>query len=429
MSGILIAIAFAAAAFLILITFVQVLYLEALRLRPHERPALEFFKDHILAHMGVETERALLTFSLLKHSVLLFLGVVVAAASEGFRHKGELRPILEAFFSAWALMMGATYVLPHVLYRRSNGRWLAAVLPLLRVMAQAMRPVVAVFAFFQSLTELAQQPEAAVAQQTPEANIEALISAGAEEGLIEESDRELIESVVAFGDTRVREVMTPRPNIVAIEEDETLEALRQLVINEQYSRIPVYQGSIDRVVGFVHVRDMFEVEEAERSARHVRELVRPIPAVPETKPVNDLFKEMQDRRAHMAIVVDEYGNTAGLVTMEDLVEKVFGEIRDEHEPGVDVTQEPNGDYIVSGNFGVDRLEELLGFRPNGEVESTTVGGLIMEWLGRVPQAGESVEREGVRLEVLASNDLRVEKVRLSKTERQQAQSRAANERK
>jgi len=136
--------------------------------------------------------------------------------------------------------------------------------------------------------------------------------------------------------------------------------------------------------------------------------------IPETELVHDLFKEMQADRAHIAIVVDEYGNTAGLVTMEDMVEEVFGEIRDEYEPGVDVTQDGNGGYIVSGNFGVDRLEELLGFRPNGDVESTTVGGLVMEWLGRVPLPGEAVERGGIRVQVLSSNELRIEKVRLSR---------------
>jgi CBS domain containing-hemolysin-like protein len=118
----------------------------------------------------------------------------------------------------------------------------------------------------------------------------------------------------------------------------------------------------------------------------------------------------------MAVVVDEYGNTAGLVTMEDLVEEVFGEIRDEHEPGVDVVHEPGGGYIVSGNFGVDRVEELLDFRPDEELESTTVGGLVTEWLGRVPHSGETVERDGIRIDVLSSNDLRVEKVRVSKSQ-------------
>jgi CBS domain containing-hemolysin-like protein len=204
--------------------------------------------------------------------------------------------------------------------------------------------------------------------------------------------------------------------MVALEAEKSLEDLRQLVINEQYSRIPVYEKTIDHIIGFVHVRDMLELEEEDRKRRSVRDIVRAIRFVPETKPVNDLLREMQTDRAHMAIVVDEYGNTAGLVTLEDLVEEVFGEIRDEHEPGLDVSQDTQGNYIVSGNFGLDRLEELMDFHPAEQPGSTTVGGLLMEWLGRVPQPGEFVERDGIRIEVLAGNDLRVEQVRVSKAE-------------
>ena len=211
--------------------------------------------------------------------------------------------------------------------------------------------------------------------------------------------------------------MTPRPNIVAISGDKSLEDLRELVINEQYSRIPVYEGNIDNMVGFVHVRDMFELDEHERKKKKIRELVRPIRHVPETKPVNQMLREMQQDGAHMAIVVDEYGNTAGLATMEDLVEEILGEIRDEHEPSRDVTEEGAGMFVVSGSFDLDRLHELLSFRPEEETESTTVGGLMTEWLGHVPHIGEAVERDGLRMEALAGNELRVEQVRISKAEK------------
>ena len=161
------------------------------------------------------------------------------------------------------------------------------------------------------------------------------------------------------------------------------------MINEQYSRIPVYEQNIDQIIGFVHVRDMFELDEAERENRTVRELVRPILFVPETKPVNDLMRQMQQENTHMVIVVDEYGNTAGLATMEDLLEVIIGEIRDEHEPDSDVTEDGQGGYIVSGSFDLDRVGDLFEVVPPEEdIESTTVGGLVSEWLGRVPKAGE-----------------------------------------
>lgn len=399
---------------LIPVTFVQLLYLESLRLRARERPALDFFKSTLEDRLGLETDRGLLTFALLKHTLLVLLGLVFLWA--GWRSGGAgLRLGFEAFLGAWLTMLAGTYVIPHVLYRRSRGRWLLALVPLLRAAALLVRPLVWAFDFVASLSELADLEAGNDPASKSAGDIEALISAGAEEGLLEEKDRELIQSVVEFGDKTVREVMTPRPNIVAVAADSSLEDLRRLVIDEQYSRVPIYEESVDQVVGFVHVRDMFELEEEQRRRRTARDLLRPIRFVPETKPVSDLLKEMQEDRAHMAIVIDEYGHTAGLVSLEDLVEEVFGEIRDEHEPGLDVTQDGGG-YLVSGNFGIDRLEELLDVRLPEETESTTVGGLAMEWLGRVPQAGETAERDGLRLAVLAADELRVQQVRISRLE-------------
>jgi putative hemolysin len=186
------------------------------------------------------------------------------------------------------------------------------------------------------------------------------------------------------------------------------------VINEQFSRIPVFEDGIDQIVGFVHVRDMFELSEEERARRTVRDITRPIRAVPETKAVNDLLREMQEEGAHMAVVVDEYGSTAGIVTMEDMVEEIVGEIHDEHEPDRDFRQDPDGSYVISGSFDLGRLEDLLDFHPDDGTESTTVGGLITEWLGHVPVVGEETERDGISIKVLASNNLRVDQVRVAK---------------
>ena len=410
MSWVLFGITTVAVFLLALASSVQLLYLESLRLRTRDLPALEFFKSALESKIGLETDRGALSFSLLKHGILALLGVLVMST---FLGRGVNWLIFfEACITSLALMLVAGYAIPQVSYRRSTGKWLAPLVPLLRALALAMRPATAVFNFFYSLLEIADEKSGGEEPATQAENIEALISAGTEEGLIEEEDRKLIQSVVEFGDKVVREVMTPRPNIVAVSGESTLEQLRQLVINEQYSRIPVYEGTIDQVIGFVHARDMFELEEDERTRHTVRELMRPIRFVPETKPVNDLMREMQRDNTHMVIVVDEYGNTAGLATMEDLVEVILGEIRDEHEPDSDVKEDGSGGYIVSGNFDLARLADMLEFRPQGEIESTTVGGLVTEWLGRVPQPGESVERDGIRIDVLASDELRVEQVRV-----------------
>jgi putative hemolysin len=394
-------------------SLLQLMYLESLRLRTREYPSLQFFKATLEDLIGRSTEDGAAVFSLAKHSSLSLLGAVFAGIATS-RSAAGWQAFAEAAAISWVVMMIASYFIPQMLYRRTRLGWFRPLVPAAKALALAATPFVWLLNLFYSLAELGARSEERREDPDAAEHIEALISAGEEEGLIEEDDRKLIQSVVAFGDKTVREVMTPRPNIVAIEVNRSLEDLRQLVIHEQYSRIPVYEANIDQIAGFVHVRDMFEVDENERKGRKVRELMRTVRLVPETKPVNDLFREMQGDGAHMAIVIDEYGNTAGLVTMEDIVEVIVGEIHDEHEPERDITKEGEGTYVVSGSFDVARLRELLDFRTDEDTESTTVGGLVSEWLGRVPAAGEKVERDGIRIEVLAGNELRVEQVRVSR---------------
>jgi putative hemolysin len=401
---------------LVLVTFVQLLYLESMRLRTRDLPSLKFFKETLEDRIGMKTEKGAETFSIIKHTLLVMVGgLCLAWCADSVPWTAA--SFWEGALSAWLIMIAASYAVPQLLYRRTSAHWILGLIPLLRGMALAVRPCVALLDFFQSLIDLTDDTSKPEEEPTPAENIEALISAGTEEGLIEEDDRKLIQGVVEFGDKVVREVMTPRPNIVAIAAESTLAQLRQMVINEQYSRIPVYEQNIDQMIGFVHVRDMFELAEEQRTARKVRGLLRPVKFVPETKPVNDLMRQMQQENTHLVIVVDEYGNTAGLATMEDLLEVIMGEIRDEHEPESDVTEDGQGGYIVSGSFELNRIGELFEtFHREDDIESTTVGGLVSEWLGHVPKAGEAADRDGVRIQVLASDEFRVERVRLSKSQ-------------
>jgi putative hemolysin len=411
MTPVLIILAVGVGAVVSLATCVQLLFLESLRILPRERPALEFFRETLEARIGLETERGAVTYSLIKHLGLTLIGCLTMAAAV------QTAPLWEAL-GASVILVGiytvtGTYVVPQLVYRKTSGHGLAAIVPLLRILAVLVRPLVWALDFMQSLFALNDAPESGEGP-SPEEHIDALIQAGEEEGIIEKGDRELIQSVVAFGDKTVREVMTPRPRVVAIRQDATLEELRSLVINEQYSRIPVIEDSIDQIIGFVHVRDMFELDEDERAHRKVRDVMRPIRGVPESKHVNDLLREMQEEGAHMAVVVDEYGSTAGIVTMEDMVEEIVGEIHDEHEPDRDVRLDADGSYVVSGSFDLGRLEDLLDFHPEEGTESTTVGGLVTEWLGHVPAAGETIDRDGISIKVLAANQLRVDQVRVAK---------------
>jgi putative hemolysin len=396
----------------ILFTTIQTFYLEGMRLRARDVPSLQFFKTEFEPRLHLRSEAGALAFSLWKHTCLIVFAILVLAKTiDG--EPVRAAELIESIAIAWLAMMFCSYLIPQLLYQRTSGHWLNTFHGFFLVAVVIVRPIVATLDFLHSLIDIVKQEPIDDEPATPAENIEALITAGAEEGLIQEDDRKLIQSVVAFGDKVVREVMTPRPNIVAIQADETLASLHELVVNEQYSRIPVFQSSIDDIVGFVHVRDMFEVAESSRETRKVRELMRPVRLIPETKPVDDLMREMQQEGAHMVIVIDEYGNTAGLVSMEDLLEVILGEIRDEHEPTSDVAEDGNGGYIVSGNFDLVRVVDMLEFHPSDAVESTTIGGLLLEWLGRVPKPGESIERDGIRVEVLASDDLRVEQVRIS----------------
>ena len=395
-----------------LATSIQVLYLESLRIRARELPSLEFFKATLEAKIGLETELGALTFSLVKHLGLAVLGCLTLALTA--QNAGDWQALIVAVLLVAFYSVLGTYVIPQIIYRKCTGQGLLAFVPLFRLIALLMRPLTWALSFLQSVFDLGDHPQADEAP-TPEEHIEALIAAGEEEGIIEKGDRALIQSVVAFGDTTVREVMTPRPRIVAIRQNATLEELRELVIHEQYSRIPVYEKDIDQITGFVHVRDMFELDDEDRAKRKVRDIARPIRAVPETKPVNDsCCAEMQEEGAHMAVVVDEYGSTAGIVTMEDMVEEIVGEIHDEHEPERDFSAQPDGSYVVSGSFDIGRLGDLLDFHPPEGTESTTVGGLVTEWLGHVPEAGEATERDGISIKVLSANQVRVDQVRVSK---------------
>lgn len=403
--------ALAAGLVVMLATCIQVLYLESMRIVARELPSLEFFKETLEAKIGLSTERGALTFSVIKHVGLTVMGCLLFAIT--VEDESLAAALAAAFVLAGLATVVATYMVPQVVYRKSRGHGLLILVPFYRMLALAFRPLIWALEFGQSLFELGGAEEKKE-PPSPEEHIEALISAGEEEGIIEGGDRELIQSVVAFGDKTVREVMTPRPRIVSIAQDATLEELRQLVIHEQFSRIPAYETDVDTICGFVHVRDMFEMSERDRATRRVKDIMRPIRAVPESKPVNDLLREMQEEGAHMAAVVDEYGSTAGIVTLEDMVEEIVGEIHDEHEPDRDFRQEPDGSYVVSGSFDLDRLSDLVDFRPQENPESTTVGGLVTEWLGHVPAVGEETERDGILIRVLAANDRRVDQVRVAK---------------
>jgi CBS domain containing-hemolysin-like protein len=249
--------------------------------------------------------------------------------------------------------------------------------------------------------------------------VEALIEAGREEGILEESDSELVRSAVEFGDKVVRELMTPRPSIFAVPATMTIAAFTEALQERPFSRVPVYRGSLDHISGIAFAHDVLQIRDTDAESRRVGDIQRPAFFVPETKAVNELLKEMQRDKQHMEIVIDEYGSVAGLVTIEDLLEEIVGVITDEHETDGETLPEPdaNGEYVLDGGFEVSKVEDLWhgeGPRVEEARSATTIGGLASEAAGRIPLAGEVVEADGLRIEVLAATGRRVEQVRISR---------------
>jgi CBS domain containing-hemolysin-like protein len=307
------------------------------------------------------------------------------------------------------------HVLPSIIVRKNPEAILAAILPPFSFVAQLMSPISGGLVRLLSTTkpDRPAAPQEAVDDDQGEV-AHAYLEAGEEQGLIEGDERRLLQSIVDFGGTLVREVMTPRPDIVAIQADATVADLRALFREQEYSRFPVFTENLDNILGVIRVKDLLQLDDAVAQHPPITPLIRPATFVPETKRVPELLKEFQRRQVQMAIVVDEYGGTAGLVTLEDLLEEIVGEIRDEDDVESDpIVDEGNGTYVFSAKVSFDELRDRLDL----EIESEgfeTVGGYVLSRVGRVPSVGETLEIDGLMIEVLEAERRRIHKVRVRK---------------
>ena len=349
----------------------------------------------------------------------LMLGIIFSLATMSIAiltgRTGSLKSIgmLMVFVAIFILI--CEHVLPMLIARRDPERVLEVLLPPFDVAARFLQPLT------NSLVRLIvdgrrERQAAAAANGDADENREPAPvgnAPGAAEGLIERDERKLLQSIVDFGDTLVREVMTPRPDIVAIAEDATVDQLRALFREQEYSRIPVYKENLDNILGIVFVKDLIRLEAADPgSAPGLHRLVRPATFVPETKRVSELLKEFQRKQVQLAVVVDEYGGTAGLVTIEDLLEEIVGEIRDEYDVETEaIVDEGHGSFVFSGKVSFDEVRDRLdvGIEPEG---FETVGGYVLTRVGRVPAVGESFEIDGLVVEVLEAERRRIHRVRL-----------------
>jgi CBS domain containing-hemolysin-like protein len=403
-------------ALLTLASYVDRLYAEIGKFLSREfQDNIDSFEQLVEPRLKVSRTRASLSAA-----VLVQLTMAAIAMLVGFTvfsdHAWSVQEMLQATLSLVLVVIVCNQFLPFVFFARTNGAWLARWTPLLRVLIYALLPVTLVLGFLQSVTSLTRQ-QAEEQPESPAEAVDALIEAGQEEGIIQESDRDLIQSVVEFSGKTVREAMKPRPDMTAVPVDMTLEKFIELLRAKPFSRVPVYRDSIHHIVGILHAQDVLQIPDSEAHVRTVESLMRgDVYFVPESKLGSDLLREMRKNNIRMAIVVDEYGGVAGLVTIEDLVEEIVGEIGDDHDK--EVVKEGDHTYLVPGNMDVDHLDELFGIRPEGK-EAATVAGLVSELAGRIPQKGEVIEDDGLRFEVVESTDRRVERVRITAVQPQQ----------
>jgi CBS domain containing-hemolysin-like protein len=406
-------------AFLVLIVllvvsaYVSRLYTESGKFLSREfQENIELFEHQIEPRLGFNSQRAALSFALLER--LLTAAICFLLAYSVFAQPGwTAEDAAEAVFFAIIAILIFDRFLPHLLFSRTRGGWLIRFTLLLRLMICAVFPLTLVLGFLQSVVSLTRPEKTDEEPEHPSEAVDALIEAGQDEGILEESDRELIHSVVEFGDKTVRDVMTPRPAIVAVPADTTVEQLTHLLSQHPYSRVPVYRGDLDHIVGIVSARDLLQVADTDAARRVASSLMKSdVYFVPETKRANELLNEMQRENRRMAIAIDEYGGVAGLVTVEDLIEEIVGELSNEGEQRNEAIRESDNSYIVLGTLEADRLEELFGLRFSEDWHATTVGGLVTEIAGHIPLPGEVVQEGDLRFEVLESTARRVEKLRV-----------------
>jgi putative hemolysin len=383
---------------------------------PRVRKHLDEFESAIEPRLHIERRRGAVAFSMLTR---FWLVLVAVETTRGILYfvPGVWETVVEMVALLGIEVVFAMQFVPSLLVVKAPGRWSRPLVPAMRLLLWIVWPLQAILELAVSFLNITEESE----EEFPEPlqqEIGDIVDAATEEGIIEHDEARLIEQVVEFGDKRVNEVMTNRADVVAIQASASLEQLRQLVVEAKFSRIPVWEKNIDDIAGIVVARDILKVPDREAAQRQVRELIRPALFVPETKLGSELLKEMQRKNQQMAIVIDEYGLMAGLVTIEDLVEEILGEIGEEDRvPVPDVVREPSGAMVLRGSLSLDKVQDLFGVDfSNGQHESNaaTLAGLLNSVTGHVPAMGEKIDYGGLRFEVLEANQRKVLRLRANR---------------
>jgi putative hemolysin len=382
--------------------------------RVHEH--LDIFEAEIEPKLKINRRSGGRTFRILGHFMLAFL-VLETTRGVVYFVPGTWESFVEFCVFLVLEVVFAMHFIPDMLLYRTTGRWLLPLVPFIRGAMWLVWPVRVFLEGAESIARISEHEAEKSEEQRTEEGIEALVEVAEEEGIIEPSQGDLIEQVVEFSDKRVREVMTPRPDIVAIAADATLEDLHAKVVETKISKIPVFEKSLDDIFAVVYAQDLLHVADQDLPKRKVRELAKPVLFIPETKAGSELLREMRQKGQRLAVVIDEHGTVAGIATVEDLVEEIVGESgADWKPPAPDVVREPDGGLIMRGSLAISDVEELLGVKFGDQADEavTTLAGLLSHASGKVPTPGDKIDLEGHRFEVLEANQRKVLRVRIRK---------------
>ncbi|HWZ97102.1 MAG TPA: hemolysin family protein [Candidatus Dormibacteraeota bacterium] len=405
------------ALFLPVFSYLTLIYRELGRMTTgpvHEH--LDIFEAEIEPKLRINRRSAGRAFRILGHFWLAFL-VLETTRGVLFFVTGTWEALLELSVFIALEVVVAMHFIPDLLLYRTTGRWLLPLLPAIRASLWLVWPFRVFVEGAETLARISEKEMEKTEEQRTEEGIEALVEAAEEEGIIEPEQADLIEQVVEFSDKRVREVMTPRPDIVAISADTTLEELHAKFVETGFTRIPAYEKSLDDIVGVAHSQDMLTIADTDLPRRKVRELMKPVLFIPETKVGSELLKEMRQKGQTLAVVIDEHGSVAGIATMEDLVEEIMGESGDDTANAIsEIVKESDGAVVLPGGLSIAEVEELLGvqFGENSAETVTTIAGLLSHASGKVPAPGDKIDLEGYRFEVLDANQTKVLRVRIRK---------------
>lgn len=361
----------------------------------------------------------------LESLIAVYVGIQVCIVGFAILTTGYLHNRLQSYTTALPAAFGIMFLvvvlfrqlIPRLFTFRKPERVLLPLVPVYNLLNPALRIVAyPLSSTLRFLTELNSEEQSQKTEEHLEEEIRAFIDVGKDEGILEKDQAPLVQSAVEFGEKVAGDIMTPRTEIVAIEISSSMAQLKQLITRTKYSRIPIYRETIESIAGMLYLKDLLDVWDSPQARPPSLEaLMRPIQFVPETKRVADLLTELQHQAAHMAIVVNEYGGLAGLVTIEDILEEIAGEIHDEDEIGemLQITQDKEGRYVMPGNMPLERVEQLFGINLD-QNENSTIAGFLNSGFGRVPRKGERYEHQGVLFEIKEADRRKIYKLAASR---------------